>query len=77
VSSVGSDLSRRRGFSFLAAGALVFIVAIGVTAGTGSYASQKAGLYALYVGLFAGAIFLLVRGVYFCTMKVSHVDGPV
>ncbi len=54
--------SRRRGFSFLAAGALVFIVAIGVTAGTGSYASQKAGLYALYVGKSKLRFFFIKQG---------------
>ena len=28
-------------------------------------------------GLFLAAVIVLLRGVYYCTMKVSPVDGPV
>ena len=38
--------------------------------------------YCLYfimipLGLFIVAILLLLRGIYYCTMKISMVDGPV
>jgi hypothetical protein len=56
---------------------LLLIIAIGVTAGTASKATDKPGLYVVYIGLFIAAIFLAARGTYFCTMKTSHVEGPV
>ena len=31
----------------------------------------------LFIGLFLATIALLLRGVYYLTMKASHVDGPV
>ena len=34
-------------------------------------------VYFLFLGLFIAAIFLAARGAYFCTMKTSHVEGPV
>jgi len=52
-------------------------IAIGVTAGTAHYAAEKAGLYAVYIGLFVSAILLGGRGAYFATMKTSHIEGPV
>lgn len=77
VSSVGGDYSRNRGILFSVLGLLMMVIAIGVTAGTAGMASTKAGLYVLYIGLFLAAMVLGLRGVYFCTMKASHVDGPV
>lgn len=77
VSSVGGEFSHKRGLTFCAVGFVLLIVAIGVTVGTESIASQKAGLYVLYVGLFVGALLVIMRGLYYCTMKISHVDGPV
>jgi len=77
VSSVGGDFSRNRGLLFSLLGILTLVIAIGVTAGTASSASDKPGLYVVYIGLFIAAIFLGARGAYFCTMKTSHVEGPV
>lgn len=77
VSSVGGDFSRNRGLLFSLLGILTMVIAIGVTAGTASSASDKPGLYVVYIGLFIAAIFLGARGAYFCTMKTSHVEGPV
>jgi hypothetical protein len=42
--------SQKRGLIFCVLGLLSFAIAIGVTVGTASVASQKAGLYVLYVG---------------------------
>jgi hypothetical protein len=57
-------------------GFMMLIVAIGVTAGTASQVAQKGGLVVLYIGLFLATIALLLRGVYYLTMKASHVEGP-
>lgn len=77
VSSVGSDFARKRGVYFTLAFAVMMIIAIGVSAGTGSSAKEKPGLYVVYIGLFIAAIALGGRGAYFCTMKKSHIEGPV
>merc|ERR1712020_18975 len=77
VSSVGGDFSRNRGLLFTLLGMLLLIIAIGVTAGTASKASEKGGLVVVYIGLFVTALGLAGRGMYFCTMRTSHVDGPV
>lgn len=42
--------SRNRGYLFSVLGLLTMAIAIGVTAGTVKMASEKAGLYVLYVG---------------------------
>ena len=42
--------SRNRGLLFSVLGLLMMAIAIGVTAGTANMASEKAGLYVLYVG---------------------------
>jgi len=77
ISSVGGDFRRNRGLIYCMLGLMMLIVAIGVTAGTAAQASQKGGLYILYIGLFIITIVLLLRGTYYLTMKASHVDGPV
>jgi len=74
ISSVGGDFRRNRGLLHCILGFMMLAVAIGVTAGTMS--SQRAGLYILYIGLFVASILLLLRGVYYITMKTSHVEGP-
>jgi len=76
ISSVGGDFRRNRGLIYCMLGFMMLIVAIGVTAGTASQVSQKGGLVVLYIGLFLATIALLLRGVYYLTMKASHVDGP-
>jgi len=76
ISSVGGDFRRNRGLIYCMLGFMMLIVAIGVTAGTAPQAASKGGLYVLYIGLFIVTIVLLVRGVYYLTMKASHVDGP-
>ena len=41
---------RNRGLIYCMLGLMMLIVAIGVTAGTAAQASQKGGLYILYIG---------------------------
>jgi len=77
ISSVGGDFRRNRGLIYCMLGLMMLIVAIGVTAGTATQANTRPALYVLYIGLFVVTIVLLLRGVYYLTMKASHVDGPV
>ena len=44
--------SRNRGLLFSLLGILTLVIAIGVTAGTASSASDKPGLYVVYIGEF-------------------------
>lgn len=77
VSSVGGDFSKNRGLLFSILGIVMLVIAIAVTAGTAKVAKDHGGMVVLYIGLFLAAIALAGRGMYFCTMRTSHVDGPV
>lgn len=58
------------GFLFLGIG-------IGVTVGTYVYAKTHSGIYVVYVGAFLLSLFMLARGMYYCFMKVSTIEGPM
>ena len=75
ISSVGSEFSRRRGLIFSGLGVIALIITLGITFGTMSGAGHHGAIYILYLALFLGAIALLLRGFYYCSMKVSLVDG--
>lgn len=77
VSSVGSVFARSRGFLFLILGIVLFVIGIGVTIGTYKYAKDHGGIYVAYIGAFLAALFLFARTVYYCTLKVSTIDGPM
>lgn len=77
ISSVGPDYARGRSNIFLILSTILFIIAIGVTAGTSYMAITHSGIYVAYVGLFLVALILLVRGVYYLSMKVSIIEGPM
>lgn len=74
ISSVGGDFKRNRGVLHCILGLMMLAVAIGVTVGT--MGSKRAGLYILYTGLFVVSLLLMLRGIYYITMKTSHVEGP-
>jgi len=74
ISSVGGDFKRNRGVLHCVLGLMMLAVAIGVTVGT--MPQKKAGLYILYTGLFVVSLLLMLRGIYYITMKTSHVEGP-
>jgi len=74
ISSVGGDFKRNRGVLHCILGLMMLAVAIGVTIGT--MQSKRAGLYILYCGLFVVSLLLMLRGIYYITMKTSHVEGP-
>ena len=51
--------SQKRSLVFLVFALICFVIAIGVTAGTASSASQKPGLYVLFVGKWLKGLFTL------------------
>lgn len=77
VSSVGREYCRNRGLTFGVLGLISLIIAIAITASTAHMANDKGGLYVLYIGMFIGVVLLGARSVYYSTMKVSLVEGPV
>lgn len=77
VSSVGPDYARGKGKIFTIVGLLLLAVGIGVTAGTYAMARTHSGVYVAYVGAFLLAFVMLARGVYYCLMKVSIIEGPM
>lgn len=58
-------------------GIVLFVIGIGVTIGTYKYAKDHGGIYVAYIGAFLAALFLFARTVYYCTLKVSTIDGPM
>jgi len=78
VSSVGPEFSRRRGLMFMGAGVLALLIGIIITVTTVYRANHgRAGFYAIYLIAFGVAGFLFFRGIYYLTMKASHVDARV
>ncbi|XP_076685754.1 type 1 phosphatidylinositol 4,5-bisphosphate 4-phosphatase isoform X1 [Andrena cerasifolii] len=77
ISSVGPDFARGRGIAFIVVGIILLVCAIGVTVGTYTYVKNKGGIYVLYVGAFLLALISLGRSIYYCTMKISLIEGPM
>jgi len=77
VSSVGPEFARTRSIIFLIFGLVVLGIGIGITVGTAHLAAQKGGLYVVYVGAFLIALLLLLRSLYYCSMKISLIEGPI
>jgi len=77
VSSVGPEFARTRAIIFLIFGLIVLGIGIGVTVGTLEIAAQKGGMYVVYVGAFLVGGILLLRSLYYCSMKVSLIEGPI
>lgn len=77
VSSVGPDYARGKGKIFMFIGLLLLGIGIGVTAGTYAVAKTHSGVYVAYVGAFLLSLIMLARGIYYCFMKVSIIEGPM
>jgi len=77
VSSVGPEFARKRGLIFLILSLVFLIIGVGVTVGTYQIAASKGGMYVVYVGAFLVALILFLRSMYYYTMKVSEIDGPM
>jgi len=77
VSSVGPEFARTRCIIFLIFGLIVLGIGFGITAATLNIAAEKGGIYVVYVGAFLVSLLLLLRSLYYCSMKISLVEGPV
>jgi phosphatidylinositol-4,5-bisphosphate 4-phosphatase len=77
VSSVGPEFARTRSIIFLIFGLVVLGIGIGITVGTLNIAAEKAGMYVVYVGAFLVTLLLLLRSLYYCSMKISLIEGPI
>ncbi|KAF0307827.1 Type 2 phosphatidylinositol 4,5-bisphosphate 4-phosphatase [Amphibalanus amphitrite] len=73
VSSVGT-YGRRRGGAFLVAGLILLAIALGVTFGTFEFAKSSPGVYVVYVGAFLAAVVLVLRAIYYFTLRTSEID---
>lgn len=77
VSSVGPDFARGRGTLFVIIGILFLLIGTGVTLGTYQYAVKNGGVYVAYIGAFIIAVLAFSRSIYYYTMKVSLIEGPM
>ncbi|KZC09594.1 PREDICTED: type 1 phosphatidylinositol 4,5-bisphosphate 4-phosphatase isoform X1 [Dufourea novaeangliae] len=77
ISSVGSDFARGRSIAFVILGIIALIIAVAVTVGTYTHAKSKGGIYVAYVGAFLFALLCLGRSIYYFTMKISLIEGPM
>ncbi|XP_044761394.1 type 2 phosphatidylinositol 4,5-bisphosphate 4-phosphatase [Coccinella septempunctata] len=77
VSSVGPDFAKGRSNLFLAISVIILLIGIGIVLGTYSYAHNHSSMYVLYVGIFLIALIMLARSIYYCSMKVSIIEGPM
>lgn len=73
VSAVG-DYGRRRGGAFLVGGLLLLAIALGITFGTFGFAKNSPGVYVVYVGAFLAAAVLILRAIYYFTLRISPID---
>ncbi|CAG5125017.1 unnamed protein product [Candidula unifasciata] len=69
LSSAGCNYARLRGHIYLLASLLIIGAAIGVTI---EAAHQHGGIYVAWVGGFLVGVILLVRAIYYYTVKTSH-----
>ena len=76
-SSVGHEFARTRSFIFLLFGLIVLGIGVGVIAGTLNIAHDNRGMYMLYAGFFLITLFLIMKSGYYCSMKISLIEGPV
>lgn len=77
VSSVGPEFARKRATIFLVLTLVFIAIGVGVTWGTYQIATSKGGMYVVYVGAFLIALILFIRGIYYWTMKISVIEGPM
>ncbi|XP_071565607.1 type 1 phosphatidylinositol 4,5-bisphosphate 4-phosphatase [Temnothorax nylanderi] len=77
ISSVGPDFARGRGIVFIIVGIIALVIAIAVTVGTYKYVKTNGGIYVAYIGAFLLALLCLGRSIYYCTMKISLIEGPM
>ncbi|OQR78512.1 transmembrane protein 55B-B-like [Tropilaelaps mercedesae] len=76
VTSVGAEFARSRGLVFLILSILSAILGIAITLASYKLAGTEKAWLAAYVVCFLLFIVLLLRAIYYCTLKVSHVNNP-
>lgn len=75
ISSVGKEFAQRRGFMYLTLAIIFLVISIGLTIGT--YKMQSTSrIYFAYVGGYVVFVGLVLRSIYFFTMKISTIEGP-
>ncbi|KAL1128830.1 hypothetical protein AAG570_013364 [Ranatra chinensis] len=77
VSSVGPQFARGRATMFIIASFIFTLIGVGVTVGTYQYATTNGGYFVVYVGAFLLSLLTLSRSIYYYSMKVSTIEGPV
>ncbi|XP_018007265.1 type 1 phosphatidylinositol 4,5-bisphosphate 4-phosphatase isoform X2 [Hyalella azteca] len=78
VSSVGREYARCKTLIFLTLSVLMLIICAVVVFTTMSYTNAgHPAVYLIYIVLFLVLAFLLYRTIYYCSMKVSLIDGPL
>lgn len=77
VSSVGPEFARSRGILLLVISLIFLGIGIAVTMCTYKIARHSGGIYVIYVGAFLASVILLCRAIYYFTMKISIIDGPL
>ncbi|XP_003738158.1 type I phosphatidylinositol 4,5-bisphosphate 4-phosphatase-A [Galendromus occidentalis] len=75
VTSVGAEFARSRGLVYLILSLLSAIIGIAVTVATYRNASAEKAWLGVYIVCFLLFIVLLLRAMYYCTLKVSIVNG--
>ncbi|KAG0712124.1 Type 1 phosphatidylinositol 4,5-bisphosphate 4-phosphatase [Chionoecetes opilio] len=77
VSSVGPEFARCRGIVFVVV-ALGFLgLGIALTCTTISYTKNYPGIYVAYIVAFLISAILFYRTIYYCSMKISLIEGPL
>ncbi|KAL1447665.1 hypothetical protein WDU94_015617 [Cyamophila willieti] len=78
VSSVGPDFARGRSTLFFTLAAFFLLLGSAVTYGSWKLVvNNGSGVYFFYIGAFIISVILFVRGMYYYTMKVSNIEGPL
>ncbi|XP_073968490.1 type 2 phosphatidylinositol 4,5-bisphosphate 4-phosphatase [Rhodnius prolixus] len=77
VSSVGPQFAKNRGKIFLVIALILFAIGVSITLGTYKYATINGGYIFAYIGAFLVGVIMLTRSIYYYTMKVSTIEGPI
>ena len=75
MTSVGAEFARSRGLVYLILSLLSAIIGIAVTVATYRNASAEKAWLGAYIVCFLLFIVLMLRAMYYCTLKVSIVNG--
>ncbi|KAK4291235.1 hypothetical protein Pmani_035921 [Petrolisthes manimaculis] len=77
VSSVGPEFARCRSIVFLVPGLVCVCIGAALTITTLQYTQTYPGIYVAYIVAFLIALILFYRTLYYCSMKISLIEGPL